>query len=51
MEKIWKEEEPEAWEHLQAFKDGRTGFPWIVSDAMRAANLTCCSLGGSRRML
>lgn len=31
QEKIWKEEEPEAWERLQAWKEGRTGFPWIVS--------------------
>ncbi|KAK4697298.1 cryptochrome, partial [Phenoliferia sp. Uapishka_3] len=29
MEKMWKEEEPEAWEHFQAWKEGRTGFPWI----------------------
>lgn len=31
MEEIWKREEPEAWERLQAWKEGRTGFPWIVS--------------------
>ncbi|SCV72014.1 BQ2448_4708 [Microbotryum intermedium] len=29
MEKVWKEEEPEAFEHFHAWKEGRTGFPWI----------------------
>ncbi|KAK4054503.1 hypothetical protein OIV83_000997 [Microbotryomycetes sp. JL201] len=29
MEKIWKEEEPEAFERFMAWKEGRTGFPWI----------------------
>lgn len=30
MEEVFKEEEPEAWERFQAWKQGRTGFPWIV---------------------
>lgn len=30
MVKIWKAEEPEAYERLMAWKEGRTGFPWIV---------------------
>ncbi|KAI5480156.1 hypothetical protein MNV49_001817 [Pseudohyphozyma bogoriensis] len=29
MEAIWKREEPEAWEHFLAWKEGKTGFPWI----------------------
>ncbi|KAK4056700.1 hypothetical protein OIO90_002252 [Microbotryomycetes sp. JL221] len=29
MEQIWKEEEPEAYERFMAWKEGRTGFPWI----------------------
>jgi hypothetical protein len=31
MEEVFKEEEPEAWERFQAWKEGRTGFPWIAS--------------------
>ncbi|KDE04854.1 hypothetical protein MVLG_04714 [Microbotryum lychnidis-dioicae p1A1 Lamole] len=29
MEKIWREEESKAFEQFQAWKEGRTGFPWI----------------------
>lgn len=31
MNTIFQTEEPEAWERFEAWKDGRTGFPWIVS--------------------
>lgn len=37
MESIWKTEEPVAWERLQAFKEGRTGFPWIVRPILSIA--------------
>ncbi|ORY89279.1 FAD binding domain of DNA photolyase-domain-containing protein [Leucosporidium creatinivorum] len=29
MEKAFEREEPEAWERFKAWKEGRTGFPWI----------------------
>lgn len=29
MEEIWRTEEPVAYERLMAWKEGRTGFPWI----------------------
>lgn len=29
MNKIFAEEEPEAWERFCAWKEGQTGFPWI----------------------
>lgn len=31
MVKIWQKEEPEAYERYMAWREGRTGFPWIVS--------------------
>lgn len=30
-EAVYKRDEPVAWEKFQAWKEGRTGFPWIVS--------------------
>lgn len=31
MVKVFEKEEPEAYERFLAWKEGRTGFPWIVS--------------------
>ncbi|KAM0752989.1 hypothetical protein T439DRAFT_187143 [Meredithblackwellia eburnea MCA 4105] len=29
MEALWKKDDAQAWEHFSAWKEGRTGFPWI----------------------
>lgn len=42
METLWKKTEPIAWERLQAFKEGRTGYPWIVRSPL--SNTICAKL-------